>query len=121
MFIHVHLFTITHALGMCPLEAIVDLIYFLQGQESTNVVHEKGFNFDDARLMRGAWRNEPNPDLCKVEISTVGTGVDFCLIILNKCNYKSIMLALQVQGVFVPSFFFFPNLPLVGEPQLWLR
>ncbi|KAL5554018.1 hypothetical protein UlMin_041419 [Ulmus minor] len=33
--------------------------------KSTNVVQEKGFNFDDARLMRGAWRNEPNPDLCQ--------------------------------------------------------
>lgn len=32
------------------------------------MAQEKGFNFDDARLMRGAWRNEPNPDLCKVEI-----------------------------------------------------
>ncbi|KAI9126308.1 hypothetical protein K1719_002729 [Acacia pycnantha] len=32
---------------------------------SANVVQEKGFNFDDARLMRGAWRNEPNPDSCK--------------------------------------------------------
>ncbi|XP_030499413.1 phospholipid-transporting ATPase 3 isoform X3 [Cannabis sativa] len=36
-----------------------------EGQKSANVVQEKGFNFDDARLMRGAWRNEPNPDLCK--------------------------------------------------------
>ncbi|KAA8529495.1 hypothetical protein F0562_033706 [Nyssa sinensis] len=34
-------------------------------QKSSNAVHEKGFNFDDARLMRGAWRNEPNPDMCK--------------------------------------------------------
>lgn len=29
-------------------------------------MQEKGFNFDDTRLMRGAWRNEPNPDMCKV-------------------------------------------------------
>ncbi|KAL5571596.1 hypothetical protein UlMin_021193, partial [Ulmus minor] len=34
-------------------------------QNSTNLVQEKGFNFDDVRLMRGAWRNEPNPDLCQ--------------------------------------------------------
>ncbi|XP_027096446.2 phospholipid-transporting ATPase 3 isoform X1 [Coffea arabica] len=34
-------------------------------QKSSDATHEKGFNFDDARLMRGAWRNEPNPDLCK--------------------------------------------------------
>ncbi|KAE8698884.1 Phospholipid-transporting ATPase 3 [Hibiscus syriacus] len=34
-------------------------------QTSTNPVREKGFNFDDVRLMRGAWRNEPNPDACK--------------------------------------------------------
>ncbi|KAI3901768.1 hypothetical protein MKW98_013883 [Papaver atlanticum] len=33
--------------------------------KSTSAEHEKGFNFDDARLMRGAWRNEPNPDACK--------------------------------------------------------
>ncbi|KAL4302308.1 hypothetical protein GQ457_10G025370 [Hibiscus cannabinus] len=34
-------------------------------QASTNPVREKGFNFDDVRLMRGAWRNEPNLDACK--------------------------------------------------------
>ncbi|KAI4385176.1 hypothetical protein MLD38_003231 [Melastoma candidum] len=33
--------------------------------KSASAVHEKGFNFDDSRLMRGAWRNEPNPDSCK--------------------------------------------------------
>ncbi|VVA27683.1 PREDICTED: phospholipid-transporting ATPase [Prunus dulcis] len=36
-----------------------------EGYKSANTAHEKGFNFDDAKLMRGAWRNEPNPDLCK--------------------------------------------------------
>ncbi|XP_052173708.1 phospholipid-transporting ATPase 3 [Diospyros lotus] len=34
-------------------------------RKSSTAVHEKGFNFDDARLMQGAWRNEPNPDMCK--------------------------------------------------------
>ncbi|XP_070043324.1 phospholipid-transporting ATPase 3-like isoform X4 [Nicotiana tomentosiformis] len=34
-------------------------------QKSSNEAREKGFNFDDARLMRGAWRNESNPDACK--------------------------------------------------------
>ncbi|THF94249.1 hypothetical protein TEA_004476 [Camellia sinensis var. sinensis] len=34
-------------------------------RKSSNIVREKGFNFDDARLMQGAWRNEPNPDMCK--------------------------------------------------------
>ncbi|KAK8677118.1 hypothetical protein V6N13_142674 [Hibiscus sabdariffa] len=34
-------------------------------QTSTGAVREKGFNFDDVRLMRGAWRNEPNHDACK--------------------------------------------------------
>ncbi|KAK4777885.1 hypothetical protein SAY87_018072 [Trapa incisa] len=33
--------------------------------KSANAMHEKGFNFDDDRLMRGSWRNEPNPDSCK--------------------------------------------------------
>ncbi|CAH2038382.1 unnamed protein product [Thlaspi arvense] len=36
-----------------------------QEQRSTGAVREKGFNFDDPRLMRGGWRNEPNPELCK--------------------------------------------------------
>ncbi|GMP41641.1 hypothetical protein CsSME_00011671 [Camellia sinensis var. sinensis] len=35
-------------------------------RKSSNSVHDKGFNFDDARLMRGAWWSEPNPDMCKV-------------------------------------------------------
>ncbi|KAJ9554377.1 hypothetical protein OSB04_018422 [Centaurea solstitialis] len=34
-------------------------------QKPSHAVREKGFNFDDARLMHGAWRNEPNPDMCK--------------------------------------------------------
>lgn len=37
-----------------------------QVQKQPNAAREKGFNFDDARLMRGAWRNEPNPECCKV-------------------------------------------------------
>ncbi|XP_047319881.1 phospholipid-transporting ATPase 3-like [Impatiens glandulifera] len=32
---------------------------------SSTAIREKGFNFDDARLMQGSWRNEPNPDMCK--------------------------------------------------------
>ncbi|XP_042497876.1 phospholipid-transporting ATPase 3-like isoform X2 [Macadamia integrifolia] len=32
---------------------------------SATSLHEKGFNFDDPRLMRGAWKNEPNPDTLK--------------------------------------------------------
>ena len=39
---------------------------YTQEERSTGAIREKGFNFDDPRLMRGAWRNEPNPDLCKV-------------------------------------------------------
>lgn len=38
-----------------------------QVQKSSSAVRDKGFNFDDVRLMRGAWRNEPNPDACKVD------------------------------------------------------
>ncbi|GAU22695.1 hypothetical protein TSUD_235170, partial [Trifolium subterraneum] len=37
----------------------------LEENISPNAVRERGFNFDDARLMGGAWRNEPNPDSCK--------------------------------------------------------
>lgn len=41
-------------------------IISLQENRPPHTVHERGFNFEDARLMRGAWRNEPNPDACKV-------------------------------------------------------
>jgi len=34
-------------------------------QRSADSVHEKGFNFDDTRLMCGAWRNARDPDICK--------------------------------------------------------
>ncbi|CAH9129097.1 unnamed protein product [Cuscuta epithymum] len=34
-------------------------------QRSSNAVRDKGFNFSDARIMQGAWRNEPNSDACK--------------------------------------------------------
>jgi hypothetical protein len=44
------------------------LLYLLcKAKRSAAAVHEKGFNFDDARLMRGAWRNEPNSESCKVD------------------------------------------------------
>ncbi|KAM0984019.1 hypothetical protein ACFX2I_011418 [Malus domestica] len=42
-------------------------IKLVEGYNSGNAAHEKGFNFDDPKLMRGGWRNEPNPDLCKVD------------------------------------------------------
>ncbi|XP_043706118.1 phospholipid-transporting ATPase 3-like isoform X2 [Telopea speciosissima] len=32
---------------------------------SATSLHEKGFNFDDPRVMRGAWKNEPNSDTLK--------------------------------------------------------
>ncbi|XP_073020331.1 phospholipid-transporting ATPase 3-like isoform X1 [Primulina eburnea] len=37
----------------------------VEDQRPSNSAREKGFNFDDARLMRGAWKNEPNPESCK--------------------------------------------------------
>ncbi|KAK9063424.1 hypothetical protein SSX86_017294 [Deinandra increscens subsp. villosa] len=37
----------------------------IKEKTSSSTAREKGFNFDDARLMHGAWRNEPNPDMCK--------------------------------------------------------
>lgn len=32
---------------------------------AADAVHEKGFNFEDTRLMAGAWRNERDPEICK--------------------------------------------------------
>ncbi|XP_019164546.1 PREDICTED: phospholipid-transporting ATPase 3-like [Ipomoea nil] len=37
----------------------------LESQRSSKLVRERGFNFNDARIMQGAWKNEPNPDACK--------------------------------------------------------
>ncbi|PWA89306.1 aminophospholipid ATPase 3 [Artemisia annua] len=34
-------------------------------QKPSHTAREKGFNFNDDRLMHGAWTNEPNPDMCK--------------------------------------------------------
>ncbi|MQL96868.1 hypothetical protein Taro_029549 [Colocasia esculenta] len=34
-------------------------------KKSPTSLYEKGFNFDDPRLMRGAWRNENNPEICE--------------------------------------------------------
>lgn len=38
-----------------------------RSESSDTAVHEKGFNFDDARIMCGAWRNERDPEICKVD------------------------------------------------------
>lgn len=46
---------------------MVILCLYLLVDRSATAVHEKGFNFDDARIMRGAWRNEPNPEACMVD------------------------------------------------------
>lgn len=37
----------------------------LEEVERSNELHEKYFNFEDGRLMKGAWRHQPNPELCK--------------------------------------------------------
>ncbi|CDY27294.1 BnaC04g18740D [Brassica napus] len=55
-------------------------------ERSTAAIREKGFNFDDPRLMRGAWRNEPNPDLCKVPYFTF---LDNFLTICLRINMSS--------------------------------
>ncbi|OMO55008.1 hypothetical protein COLO4_36244 [Corchorus olitorius] len=58
----------TYGTGMTEIERGVAERKGIKVQEasmSTSSVKEKGFNFDDARLMRGAWRNEANPDACK--------------------------------------------------------
>jgi len=34
-------------------------------ERSEDAIKEKGFNFDDRRLMKGQWRNEVTPDVCK--------------------------------------------------------
>ncbi|KAJ6318973.1 hypothetical protein OIU76_014341 [Salix suchowensis] len=47
-------------------------------RKSATAIQEKGFNFDDHRLMRGAWRNEPNSDTCKVALYSAGLRCNFC-------------------------------------------
>jgi len=45
-------------------------LYYLiiQIPRSEDAKWEKGFNFDDRRLMKGQWRNERNPDVCMVTL-----------------------------------------------------
>ncbi|KAL6525831.1 hypothetical protein OROMI_030226 [Orobanche minor] len=43
-------------------------------RKQSSAAREKGFNFDDARLMRGAWRNEPNPECCKKVTNPLSIG-----------------------------------------------
>ncbi|KAJ6323717.1 hypothetical protein OIU76_011083 [Salix suchowensis] len=48
-----------------PISLYVSIEVVQEVRKSSTAIHEKGFNFDDHRLMRGAWRNEPNFDACK--------------------------------------------------------
>jgi len=75
-----------------------------EGKRSATAVHEKGFNFDDARIMRGAWRNEPKHEACMVDtsdylrkvftLSFSDVGFIFVVIIfgLIDTNYLHIMI-----------------------------
>lgn len=49
---------------------ILTTFLYCHVQKPSTAVREKGFNFDDSRIMRGAWRNEPNPGICVVNKST---------------------------------------------------
>ncbi|KMZ61764.1 putative Phospholipid-transporting ATPase [Zostera marina] len=42
-----------------------DGLNIAETKPSSTAIHEKGFNFDDPKIMRGAWRNEHNPSACK--------------------------------------------------------
>lgn len=46
------------------------IIFSFQVTRPPTMIQEKGFNFNDPRLMCGAWRNEHNPDACKVFLQT---------------------------------------------------
>lgn len=63
-------------------------LYFLQVEKAANTAHEKGFNFDDPRLLRGAWRNEPNPDICKVA----------CFVLCEQ-NARSVVVIFHMIGI----------------------
>ncbi|KAJ0250619.1 hypothetical protein HA466_0139290 [Hirschfeldia incana] len=59
---------ISYGCGITEIERGIaqrDGLKIQEEQRSAGAIREKGFNFDDPRLMRGGWRNEPNPDLCK--------------------------------------------------------
>ncbi|XP_071740152.1 phospholipid-transporting ATPase 3-like [Rutidosis leptorrhynchoides] len=53
----------TYGTGVTEIE--VGLANMEEVQKPSTKTRDIGFNFDDARLMLGAWRNEPNPDMCK--------------------------------------------------------
>ncbi|GKE85470.1 phospholipid-transporting ATPase 3-like protein, partial [Tanacetum coccineum] len=52
----------TYETGVMKIE--VEVANAEEVQQPTKA-RDTGFNFDDARLMSGAWRNEPNPDMFK--------------------------------------------------------
>ncbi|GKB17030.1 phospholipid-transporting ATPase 3-like protein [Tanacetum coccineum] len=56
----------TYETGVMKIE--VEVANAEEVQQPTKA-HDTGFNFDDARLMSGAWRNEPNPDMFKTIIA----------------------------------------------------
>lgn len=69
--------------------------YFLQVEKSANATYEKGFNFDDPRLLQGAWRNEPNPDICKVD----------CFVLYEQ-NPRSVVIFHMVGVLFQSELFY---------------
>ncbi|KAL5976712.1 Phospholipid-transporting ATPase 3 [Asimina triloba] len=58
---------VTYGTGITEIErgeAVRSGLKINEVERSTRAVHEKGFNFDDTRLMCGAWRNEADPNTC---------------------------------------------------------
>ncbi|GBG85508.1 hypothetical protein CBR_g40147 [Chara braunii] len=45
--------------------SIAGTMYGTGEERSSDAIHEKGFNFDDKRLLKGAWRNESESEVCK--------------------------------------------------------
>lgn len=93
--------------------------FFVQVEKSAKATYEKGFNFDDPRLLRGAWRNEPNPDTCKV--SLLYLSVNRCYIhtslTMNFCTYdkssKLIFPVSQFSMQYVLFWLLYPEFPLL--------
>ncbi|KAF9673469.1 hypothetical protein SADUNF_Sadunf10G0027600 [Salix dunnii] len=67
-------------------------------RKSSTAIHEKGFNFDDHRLMRGAWRNEPNFDTCKDRAFVLS-------IFIRNYLLKTVLLVLVAGTLIIMEFF----------------
>ncbi|GJX44189.1 glutamate--cysteine ligase, chloroplastic [Tanacetum coccineum] len=85
----------TYETGVMKIE--VEVANAEEVQQPTKA-RDTGFNFDDARLMSGAWRNEPNPDMFK-ELTKLSRKFDEHVLDATKKFEKLITDKKEIEGL----------------------